>query len=556
MMLSLSNKTTLLIFSCLVFLLTIVLWGANKGFDFTDESYYYIGYYFKIETNLSISFFHKIYLAFFGWMNLTIPELRILRALLMLSSIVFSSYSVAKYFSIKNKLELVAFASAFSFLSYAFYPNSISYNTFSSFFVSVLIGLVFQIKYTRHKLFMGGLIGFFSALLILNKFTNGLFLVVFALVFLTTERKKIYLFYTKKKKEFGGVFIAVILGSIIAIGFVFESITNVKESITELIKGVLMLEGHNLSSVITSYFYGLIHLVSNSKWLLLILTVTILILRNTPLKKSAAYVTALLLFLLFINGQSIIIPIGLYIPYFVFIVGLLLLKLFIEKSFLTKNTFFALFFIVAPFLVSFGTNNSPFIHFIFCGGLIGIGLFLLLINYSKSLKFLFVLFLLISLSMQVFSGFVIHPFRLNKNLLCQENKIENIPAFKGLSLDRETDQFISSVLELKDHPSKYIFTLTDLFAISLILDKQPYPFYWLNESNITNLSKVVSFEIDPEQLLIIIPEEQMLKSKTQEAFLKIGVNFTRDYSIIKSIKYRKATINFYAHNQTTTLSYK
>jgi hypothetical protein len=472
----------------------------------------------------------------------------------MLSGIIFSSYSVAKYFSIKNKIELIAFASAFSFLSYAFYPNSISYNTFSSFFVSVLIGLVFQIKETRHKLFMGVLIGFFSALLILNKFTNGLFLVVFAFVFLITERKIIYLFYTKKKKEFWGVFIAVILGSIITIGFVFESITNIKESTTNLIKGVLILEGHNLSSVVTSYFYGLIHIISNSKWLLLILIVSLLILRNTPLKKNAAYITALLFFLLFINGQSIIIPIGLYIPYFVFIVGLLLLKLFIEESFLTKNTFFALFFISLPFLVSFGTNNSPFIHFIFCGGLFGIGLYLLLLNYSNSLKFLFVLFLLISLSMQVFSGFVIHPFRLNKNLLYQENKTENIPAFKGIRVDKETDQFISSVLELKDHSSKYLFTLTDLFAISLILDKQPYPFYWLTESNITTLSKVVPFEIDPEHLLIIIPEDQMLKNKTQDAFLKIGVNFTQDYSIIKSIKYRGATINFFGYNHTPTVN--
>ena len=45
----------------LFLLVFLLIWISNKGFDLTDESYYFIGYYNKIDPNLSVSFFHRIY---------------------------------------------------------------------------------------------------------------------------------------------------------------------------------------------------------------------------------------------------------------------------------------------------------------------------------------------------------------------------------------------------------------------------------------------------------------------------------------------------------------
>jgi len=69
----------------------ILVWGINKGFDFTDEGYYILGYQQGQEIGFCVSFFHLIIRKVFAWLSLDVIDTRSIRLVLtILSSLFFS----------------------------------------------------------------------------------------------------------------------------------------------------------------------------------------------------------------------------------------------------------------------------------------------------------------------------------------------------------------------------------------------------------------------------------------------------------------------------------
>ena len=540
------EKVSILLFVYFLITFSLLIWSLNKGIDFTDESFYIIGYHFNIEPNQNISFFHKIYLTFFSWGNFTIPEIRLLRLLLTLLSTFFLSYSISNYFEIKNKIELFLFSINFSTLSYIFYPNSISYNTISSLLITIIIGLFFLLKNNQHKIKISFFIGFFSSLLILNKFTNIAFLIVITALFFFIDRSTIKKF---NNKLFLFVSLSYSLGVFMGFYLIFESFHYFQESLNRFLTGLSLLDSHSTMSTLTSYYYGLVHIVSKSKWILLFTIVFLPFRKVLKYKNSLPIALPFLFFLLFVKSNYISEPIGFFIPYFIFIFGVIVLKLLNKELQINKLNIYSLFFILTPFLGGLGTNNSPYIHFIFYGAILGIGLSFLIKNYDSNTRLMFSLFLTLSLSIQFFSGFINHPYRLNSKLQDQTIEVKDIPALRGILVDSTTNYFIKDVEKLRATSSQYIFTLADYFIVSLILDKKPYPFYWLNSSNINKTPSIIESRINQNNLMIVIPNNKLIKKETQNALQKIGVNLSKNYLLIKSIEYNGEELLFYSFKE-------
>ena len=160
----------------LFLLVFLLIWISNKGFDLTDESYYFIGYYNKIDPNLSVSFFHRIYYQFIGSNSIIIS--RIIRVILTLLSSFFLGYVVGAYFKFERKIESGLFVALFSILSYAFYPPTLSYNSMTIILFNSVVILQF-IYFQKKSVIIPVILGFVLTLLILTKFTTIFSIVLF-----------------------------------------------------------------------------------------------------------------------------------------------------------------------------------------------------------------------------------------------------------------------------------------------------------------------------------------------------------------------------------------
>jgi len=88
----------------LAIIFSVLIWASNKSFDFTDESYYAIGYSFNIGLDNTVLFFHKIYNFFFSNLNLTLAQNRLFGLILAIVCSVTLAYNSFQYLNIKNKI--------------------------------------------------------------------------------------------------------------------------------------------------------------------------------------------------------------------------------------------------------------------------------------------------------------------------------------------------------------------------------------------------------------------------------------------------------------------
>jgi len=127
--------------------LLVLIWGINKGFDFTDESYYLLGYDFPTENNTS-RFFQPVTSLLFAWLNPGILGYRIIRLVLTLfASLVFANgfwrLCCATNRNV-NFLTVLAITTSGSLLSYSLFPVSLSYNSWTLINMLLIAGFIFN----------------------------------------------------------------------------------------------------------------------------------------------------------------------------------------------------------------------------------------------------------------------------------------------------------------------------------------------------------------------------------------------------------------------------
>ena len=542
-----ASKTILFTGTILIILSSLMIWATNKGLDITDESFYFIGYYFNIETVLPITFFHKIHNVFFGNENLIL--VRLTRLILTLASSGFLGYTSCTFFNFKHKTEGTIFIIIFSFLGFSFYPYATSYNSLTIVFMNLLIGLTLIYK-KRQLLLIPFLVGVLTTLQFLTKFPTLLAFSLFILLHYwltykrTTNLKNVRLSLLTLSSFLVGIIATCLI--------VFDSFKDFNQSYENFIKGLFLVKGHSISSTFTSIYYGFIHILSMSKIYILAAILIILFLYRSKWKYKTLLIIYSLLFiysLILLRIKIITEPIGLFIPYFLILTIIGFLFFLFEKPLKKRDIIYALFFITLPFFISLGTNNSLFVHFIFGGNILGLGIYLLMEKLPKAFKTGAICLLSITVLFQTSHSIIYKPYRLNTSIFEQTCTIKNIPALNDIKVDSALFKFTQKLSFLKKHPSKRLFLFSDQLGISLIADKTPFPFYWLEERTLSSLKQILNNteRINPESLLLIFPTKIKIDKNIRESFSSVNINFPNDYEIIKTIIYQDDTLNIYSH---------
>ncbi len=133
----------------LIVVMSVVLWGLNKGFDFTDTGFH-VMLLKHPEESPPFWQYQWFFQHFLGWLNLEILGIKIVRFVLTIISSWILTWGFwhwiqeNKFFQnfSFNKLAVFSFITIGSFVSYSLQPTTLSYNTFVLICMEIVMGLV------------------------------------------------------------------------------------------------------------------------------------------------------------------------------------------------------------------------------------------------------------------------------------------------------------------------------------------------------------------------------------------------------------------------------
>ena len=532
----------------LIGLVFIISWASYKSFEITDEGIYTKIITNGINTDNPISYFHDIYTAFFGFLNLTLAQNRLLNFILIIASSRFLAYQAAIYFSIKNKTTLWLIVLIFGCLPYVRFPMAVSYNSFSNILIALILALGFA--YARlNKFYLMALIGGFSTLLILNKFTNVVFLFSFF----------VGLFFLKRK-EFKIVATSLpffIIGLLIALFLFFPSLSLLEKAYKDLGYGLSLSASHSLTDMLigiyTNLKYTILITANLIPLLLVLLFIKYPIVKFQRIKKQetliiAGTILSTFSYILLTDNYLLGLTKIFHFHYFICLSALLLVFFYGQLKTAKTDLLLGLFFLIVPFIGSAGTNNSLLVQFIAYGNSIGLGFFIIIKNIPNQLLRTLLLFLLMTVTaVQVSFNKVVNPYRA-ANLTTQTIPIKGIPYLEKIKVDQQTALLINELKEFRNHPAKKVFLCSHQLGVSIIIDKAPLLFSWINKDSyhlIGALLENKKHKLDQSILFFIPSEEEEKTAIIEQLSTSKELRFLSDYQYLKTIKINENELDIF-----------
>jgi hypothetical protein len=479
------NTILWLIYICLI---SIIVWGINKGFDLTDEGFFALLTIQNQEDFFKIIPIFKIIGKITTVFNPGIIFWRISRiTLLTLSSFIFCFCLInwiKSTIKVPTSIQLSVFypiCGIASLMNYSSGFQGLSYNSLSLIIVQIIVGLyLYYISHDpniennyakRSLLFLT--IGFFIGWLTTIKFTTAI-LLISAIIFITFCI--LVLIQKKSFNDFTNQILLLISGfllSMIIVSILYQSPLTI---IMDTLNKQKLIVGHDPSDLLKMYVKDfkndfLFQFIFNKPIVIISPFVMLIFFRN---KINILFIITTICVCLLITQYTINhehfykvtaeyhnntndlyrILVSIFIIFFVIV--------FIDRHSrkiilpFIENVFFLIvimtLFLFLPFACSFGTNVSLSIHitqFIFFGiVMICISILLISITNQYSL-FIFpigVTLLMINAASQIISGFIISPFRLNRPLTEQQYNIPTLTNNNQVLFDVETKKFITGVM--------------------------------------------------------------------------------------------------------------
>lgn len=474
-----NQKIPSLILSILLaFVVFVLIWGINKGFDLSDEGLYMLNFLYPNETAPYWKYgvlFNQI----FGWLDFQVIEYRALRLVLTLFStwvLTWGFWHWMKnntFFNSKfqfSRLGIFAFLSLGSLVGYSFGPQTLSYNSLLNIDLQFILGLFFYYLFANQKhqkikawASLSG-IGFILMLMFFTKFSAAI-LVLGALVFW------IALFHINRNKFFKNLILDnlfLLVGIIFGLNYFALSSDSLSDLFAELSNSLSTVPGHDLTTIYKTYTVSSrFAFVDSVLWMFEIPILFLLLIWFKSEMKQGDFLfiflgiliyTCVRFFLKDYFKSGLIHVNTAFYPYISILFSFLVLHFLIhfknkkEKITIPKREVylvsFLLFFI--PILASAGTNNSlPLQCVLFLSNWFLL-FYILLIRISEFIQNKFfaiciVIFIgIISVSQTIF-GFVYAPYRLNGNLFAQKENVENLEKVKNLKLDLQSKNFILKI---------------------------------------------------------------------------------------------------------------
>jgi hypothetical protein len=480
--------------------IVVMIWASNKGFDITDEGLYLYNYSPFNDSKISFTNVHLVQKFLFPFVECSIQNLRIEKLLLSLLAAACFSFSAIYY--LKNSLNIflptskILFAyiltvSGFS-LTYAFGPQSPSYNFFSSFFITIASSLFIidlsKKQSTRSVVVIYFLIGLLCEFLFLIKFSNAILLILTVISF-----SFIYTAIDTKNK-FAALKLSVFRLLIIVIGLFITHVIFCRgfnaslQFYKSFFEGINALKGYDSSTLLNTYlasFTAVFNSLCTPKFILLSITLVSLVWAILKKNKLIFYVSLLLQlivivkFKLYYSGE--INKTEQTITYLLWLVTFLVVFINEQKENKTlksetfkKQVVFILFLLLMPIAGAIGTNNQLQIQIIFYMPFLIILLCVLIkTNIEQTQSIILCSFISIFAFTQSIDAVIYHPYRINGNLLSQTEAL-SIGNSETIFVDRQYKENIveiDSLLKNANYTSNdYLFYYSDLIGLAYLLN--------------------------------------------------------------------------------------
>ncbi|MBT6439504.1 MAG: hypothetical protein HOK72_07335 [Flavobacteriales bacterium] len=545
------STISLSLLSATILIVYIVLgWACFHGIDITDESFYVVGYQQSARSAVFLSFYFEVYKALFGWLELNLAGMRLIRLLFTALSSLFLAFSFIKVRSsptgaILNSerwfiLLLVLVGGA---VTYSWGPTAISYNSFTMIFLNILVGIT--LLKTNKTGIMGQLIldvlfGVFIMLLLFVKFSSAFLFMASYLVYLGCNKK-----LWPVTRHHNRTVLTILLGCVLVIFIVFNTYVDFADQIARLYELMENKSGVSWSSstLLGAYLKNLGNLL-NAIWmpcLLISLMYVISFIWREAAKISFAVSLA-------------VIPIYIYLmewwiggtpnkyQNFEFYAVVLVFCVCWSNFFLVKrkNIILTFFLFSMPFVGALGSTNGLSAQFMFF-----MPFFMLLIANSvvefrlKSTKIVLLVIIVLLGSSQAIVGTTLYPYRDKETLFDKKNKIENGGGFSGQYIGGNMISLYENLKEFEDVDLQYLFTYRHQTGLSLLLNKNFFSPDWFNENFYYRICSIIEkrTELHGKQILFILQKEVPYQNEVNTCLNKVGIKFPSDYEVVKEVEY-------------------
>jgi hypothetical protein len=557
------------------FVILVIIWSCYHSIDMSDESYYYLGYaYFNNNPDLSGASFHLIFSRFFSSLNLSLPEVRLLRLFFTVLASLVIYLGLQKVIVNRNKAEkfiLYNVVLSGMLLSYAWAPLALSYNSMSSILISLIIGLwLLNIKANKlsFKVFYSFIIGALFAILFFVKITNIILLpiIIVSTLYWLIKQNSLNRVKIKFVITFG---VMLFIGMVVALQIISQGVSSINPTLNNHI--TLSLEitkgdsSHSIEALLLSYYV-------NFKWVLLKLMypLTMIIVTFFTLKlnlfkfrevtkprlsnlfkifSALIFITTVILNDYWLGGSSTKYQI---LNCYILIWFITLLHQLLENK---KIDFILLLGLLSvPISGALGTNNGLSAQFLFYAVFIFLGIYVSVYSaknmyYKYSVLSTIVLFT----ASQVISATVFDPYRQPILTNCNY-KLKTSKFLNGLRVDKETYKLSTELAFLEKKEAKYLFAYSHQIGMAMLINKKPYSLSWFNEASIETICSAINkSRIKPRDIIFLLPSELPLEDEVISCLENSGIYFNTDYFLEKQIKYydyvkkKESTLNVYLY---------
>lgn len=577
----LTKKLIYLIGAFFLYVISILVFNTDKGFDITDESYYILQALYPNDV-YSIITHEGYYTGLLFWLSgYNLSYFRLLGILILIGISIYLSLVIIKYISIKLRLTLnnydkILFTFPVVLSSMSFYNLWIltpSYNWLA--LLSSMLMIVFMISIVNNKEINYSiyitkdyfLFSFSISLAFMSKPTMLFGLIFVSLLFLIYEYKRI-----NYKKAIPSIIITTFVILSLHIIFLDGGFSTYFERLEESITRAQLLDNRytlynrfeNLFLIISQSFFESFYFHKVNNFVLYTILIILLVFgisrKKLNIKKYYIVFISLLftsysyyIYIDLINTNLSLLWIRLF--------ELFIIILFLKASFVmflsNKIKYFKNIFLIVPFLmliillslsITFGTNNNLIYSMSSSLVFICIPMIILALLIDKVLN-ISLFSILVNIVFLVYINSTIsyafeHPYRLVTNIEGQNKKVEFLG---GLFVDKIQKKYIEDlqdILKDKTAENKNI-DLLDMTGGSpganIILEANIFNASWLiggYEGSNEFVYRILSEFKNTRKLKkawILISRKGRRKSNLN-ILDKLKLNFPEEYVLIKTIK--------------------
>lgn len=549
------------IVSCLLLVILaakvcVFSWCINRGFDFSDEAFGYLGFLHPEEVRQAATFYAVLYDSFFGWLPVSIINVRIIRLLLLvLSSSVFA-LGLISWASRKEEQDATSDTNLSLFILIgAFFVNAggtqaLTYNLFSTFLFLLATGIFFHVfqngvDYPSRReaiLFFG--IGSILWALFLVKFSNALFLsLAFFLLLIYDKRRMKPVLIRLLAIICGGLTLAVFM-----FGFDFahwmadyyDTLTSLantgstsliqryKEDVSNVTDNLLFANGgYIIASVVLLVINGYFQ-VRNIKLILASifgLMMAYVSYDNAFYLGGIKHIYALMFFYILLN--------------FILICGLtsvIALDAMRKQGIKKDLSIVTLLLFLVPFFGSIGTTNYLSVQFVWYAPFIFALLFFLLKIHGRWMLGTMLVVVSLNSVIQDVYGLIYSPYRINGTLLDQAYPLSANVNRERILLDKDLKESVENVWRLVRSQTKYsnggpVFSFRYEYGFIYFLRGTLPGWSWYTEEgsavNCTNLNKSGLKSL--QETIFILPENYVPDSIFVSCLKRLDIDFPAGY---------------------------